>query len=71
VAAVNGVCKIWVHHRGYGFITTDDGQDIFVHVTALATDIYSLAVGDRVTFDVVESDRKRGTKMAKNVRMVE
>jgi hypothetical protein len=30
-----------------------------------------LAVGDSVTFDVVDSDRKPGSKMAKNVRRVE
>lgn len=71
VAIVNGVVKKWIHHRGFGFITTETGDDIFCHVTALKTGTYSLAVGDSVTFDVVDSDRKPGSKMAKNVRRVE
>ena len=70
VAIVNGVVKKWIHHRGFGFITTETSA-IFCHVTALKTGTYSLAVGDSVTFDVDDSDRKPGSKMAKNVRRVE
>jgi CspA family cold shock protein len=70
VAIVNGVVKKWIHHRGFGFIATETGDDIFCHVTALKTGTYSLAVGDSVTFDVVDSDRKPGSKMAKEGRVI-
>ena len=71
VAIMNGVVKKWIHHRGFGFITTETGDEIFCHVTALKTGTFSLSVGDSVTFDVVDSDQKPGSKMAKNVRRVE
>src|SRR5262249_6348995 len=48
VAIVNGVVKKWIHHRGFGFITTETGDEIFCHVTALKTGTYSLSVGDSV-----------------------
>jgi CspA family cold shock protein len=71
VAAVNGTCKKWIHHRGFGFLIAESGEEIFCHVTQLRTGAQSLVVGQRVTFDIVDSDRKPGSKMAKNVRMSE
>ncbi|MCD2256112.1 cold-shock protein [Agrilactobacillus fermenti] len=54
----NGTVKWFNAEKGYGFITTDTGNDVFVHFSAIQGDGYkSLDEGQKVTFDVEESDR--------------
>ncbi|MFD1672116.1 cold-shock protein [Agrilactobacillus yilanensis] len=54
----NGTVKWFNADKGYGFITTDEGNDIFVHFSAIQGDGYkSLDEGQKVSFDVEESDR--------------
>lgn len=62
-----GTVKWFSDQKGFGFITGDDGQEVFVHWTALdaSRDRASLRDGERVEFDTT-SDAK-GTK-AVNVR---
>ena len=62
-----GHVKFWDISKGYGFITTDDDQDIFVHKSGLDITLNSvdLKEGLRLKFDV-RSDIK-GDK-AINVR---
>lgn len=49
----NGSVKWFNDAKGYGFITTDEGKDVFVHFSAIQGDGYrSLAEGDSVSFDV-------------------
>ncbi|HAK60017.1 MAG TPA: cold-shock protein [Nitrospiraceae bacterium] len=49
----NGTVKWFNDSKGYGFITTDEGQDIFVHYSAVQGEGFkSLAEGDSVSFDV-------------------
>ncbi|GAA4403388.1 cold shock domain-containing protein [Fodinibacter luteus] len=44
--------------KGFGFITPDSGgQDVFVHVRALADGLPELSEGGRVTYDTVASER--------------
>jgi CspA family cold shock protein len=44
--------------KGYGFIQQDNGPDVFVHYSSISSDGFkTLAEGQRVQFDVVESDR--------------
>ena len=44
--------------KGFGFITPDSGgPDVFVHVRALPEGLQDLEEGDRVTYDIVESER--------------
>jgi CspA family cold shock protein len=53
-----GKVKWFNTRKGYGFISTDDGADIFVHYSNIAADGYkTLAEGDAVTFDVVEGEK--------------
>ena len=54
----DGTVKWFNPRKGYGFIATTDGRDIFVHYSSIGGDGYkTLAEGDPVTFDVVEGDK--------------
>ncbi len=44
--------------KGFGFLATDDGEDVFVHASALPAGVTSLKQGARVEFGIV--DGKRG-----------
>ncbi len=50
--------------RGFGFITGDDGKDVYVHSSAIEGGA-TLAVGDEVEYEVEQGDR--GPR-AKNVK---
>ncbi|MFH1722011.1 MAG: cold shock domain-containing protein [Candidatus Altiarchaeota archaeon] len=62
---VDGTVKFFNSTKNFGFINGDDGQDYFVHGSAIK-DEKNLKEGDRVTFDSVEGDR--GPK-AENVKI--
>jgi len=64
-----GYVKSWDSSKGFGFIETDDDEDLFVHVSDLDITIKGkrLVEGQRVSFDV-KSDY-RGDK-AVHVRIV-
>ena len=49
----NGTVKWFNSSKGYGFIATEDGEDVFVHFNAIISDGYkSLDEGDQVQFEV-------------------
>ncbi len=53
-----GVVKWFSDKKGYGFIERESGKDLFVHYTAITMQGFkTLAQGDRVNFDIEESDR--------------
>jgi len=55
-----GAVKWFNASKGYGFIQTEEGEDLFVHFSAIQADGYrSLTDGDRVEFDVVDSNKGR------------
>jgi len=48
-----GKVKWFNAQKGYGFITSDEGEDVFVHYSAIAgSGFRSLEEGQRVEFDV-------------------
>jgi CspA family cold shock protein len=54
----HGTVKWFNAEKGYGFITREDGSDVFVHFSAIQGDGYkTLEEGQSVTFDIEESDR--------------
>lgn len=54
----DGTVSWYDEAKGFGFIAPDSGgPDVFVHVRALADDLPELLEGDRVTYDVVPSER--------------
>jgi cold shock protein len=55
---MTGTVKWFNADKGYGFISTEEGKDVFVHFSAIQTDGYkSLEEGSKVEFNVVNSDR--------------
>ena len=54
--------------KGFGFLATDDGEDVFVHASALPDGATSLKQGARVEFGIV--DGKRG-KQALSLTVLE
>ncbi len=55
---MKGTVKWFDAGKGYGFITADNGKDVFVHYSAIQTDGYkSLAEGDQVEFEIKNGDR--------------
>lgn len=55
---MTGKVKWFNTEKGYGFITSDEGKDIFVHYSAIQADGFrSLEEGQKVSFEIVESDR--------------
>ncbi|KAB1964589.1 cold-shock protein [Lacticaseibacillus paracasei] len=54
----HGTVKWFNAEKGYGFITREDGSDVFVHFSAIRGDGYkTLEEGQAVTFEVEDSDR--------------
>ncbi|TCK03938.1 cold-shock protein [Phorcysia thermohydrogeniphila] len=55
---LTGTVKWFDSKKGYGFITADNGQDVFVHYTGISgTGFRTLEEGERVSFNVMESDK--------------
>jgi len=63
-----GSVKWFNEKKGYGFIQQENGQDLFVHYTAIQSEGFkTLTEGQRVRFEVEETPK--GPK-AKNVQVV-
>ncbi len=55
---MNGTVKWFNDSKGFGFITSENGQDLFVHHSDIKSEGYrSLAEGAKVTFDEVEGQK--------------
>lgn len=54
----NGVVKWFNATKGYGFITAEDGKDVFVHFSAIKEEGFkTLEEGQRVSFEVVDGQK--------------
>ncbi len=54
----SGKVKWFKDDKGYGFIETEDGSDVFVHHSDIQGGGFkSLVEGDAVTFDVVDGEK--------------
>ena len=59
----NGKVKWFSNQKGYGFIQTDDGKDIFVHFSAIQSEGFkTLTQGQDVEFEI--SDGPKGPQAA-------
>ena len=61
---MKGKIKWYNYRKGYGFIESEDGKEVFVHQTAIPLGI-QLNEEDKVGFDIEDTDRG---KQAKNLK---
>jgi cold shock protein len=55
---LKGTVKWFNAEKGYGFISIEDGEDVFVHFSAIQGDGFkSLDEGQSVEFDITEGNR--------------
>ncbi len=53
-----GVVKWFSNQKGYGFITPDNGKDVFVHFSAIQGDGYkTLNEGEAVEFEITQGPK--------------
>ncbi|MFX0198941.1 MAG: cold-shock protein [Candidatus Hodarchaeota archaeon] len=63
-----GIVKWFSQKKGYGFIRREDGQDLFVHISALnSSGLQNIREGDRVSFEMEETAKG---PQATNVKML-
>lgn len=57
---MKGTVKWFNDSKGYGFIEQPDGEDVFVHFSAIETEGFrTLSEGEVVEFEVRDSDKGR------------
>ncbi|WP_430884326.1 cold-shock protein [Fusibacter sp. JL216-2] len=55
---MNGTVKWFNAEKGYGFITSEEGNDVFVHFSQINKDGYkTLEEGENVTFELAEGPK--------------
>ena len=55
---MTGKVKWFNSEKGYGFITTEEGNDIFAHFSQIQKDGFkTLEEGEAVSFEVVDGDK--------------
>ncbi len=65
---MKGTVKWFNSEKGYGFITPETGDDVFVHFSAIQAEGFkALDEGQQVEFDVV--DGNRGKQAANVIRL--
>ncbi|GAA1144408.1 cold-shock protein [Nesterenkonia lutea] len=63
-----GKVKWFDAEKGFGFLTSDDGQEVFLHSSALPAGVPSVKAGTRMEYGI--ADGRRG-KQALSVRILE
>ncbi|MFY9304269.1 MAG: cold shock domain-containing protein [Rhodoluna sp.] len=63
-----GKVKFFDEEKGFGFIASDEGQEVFLHISALPEGVTEVKPGSRVEFGIV--DGKKGAQ-ALSVRILE
>ncbi|MCP2030185.1 CspA family cold shock protein [Okibacterium sp. HSC-33S16] len=63
-----GKVKFYDDEKGFGFISSDDGQEVFLHASALPAGVTSVKAGTRLEFGI--ADGKRGVQ-ALSVRVLD
>ncbi|PPV32979.1 cold-shock protein [Clostridioides difficile] len=54
----NGIVKWFNNEKGFGFISVEGEDDVFVHFSAIQNDGYkTLEEGEKVSFDITQGNR--------------
>ena len=68
---MKGTVKWFNNQKGYGFISDEEGNDVFVHFSAIVGDGYkTLVEGQKVTYDVEADPKDESKSRATNVVVV-
>jgi CspA family cold shock protein len=63
-----GTVKWFNDKKGFGFISIEGGEDIFVHHTAIESDGFrTLEEGDKVEFEIVKGDKGDKAEKVKKI----
>jgi CspA family cold shock protein len=63
IVGVQGTVKWFNAKKGFGFIEQEEGEDVFVHYSAIETPGFkTLEEGEKVTFEVEENDKGLSAK---------
>ncbi len=63
-----GTVKWFNDKKGFGFISIEDGEDIYVHHTAIENDGFrTLEEGDKVEFEIVKGDKGDKAEQVKKI----
>lgn len=55
---MTGKCKWFNEKKGFGFLTGDDGNEVFVHYSGIVgMKFKTLTEGDSVKYDIIETER--------------
>ena len=66
---MKGTVKWFNDEKGFGFITAEDGKDVFAHFSQIQSEGFKkLTEGEEVTFDVVKGDKGPQASNIKSVR---
>ena len=66
---MRGIVKWFNNEKGYGFITNEEGQDVFVHYTGIESEGFkTLKDGDNVNFNINKVEKGL---QAFNVKVIE
>ncbi len=66
---LEGKVKWFDNKKGYGFISREDGEDVFVHFSSIESDGFrTLQEGQSVTFEITNGDKG---PQASNVKFTE
>ncbi len=65
---ISGTVKWFNTSKGFGFILTEDGREVFVHYTDIVSDGFrNLSEGDPVKFNII--DKRKGLRAAEVTRI--
>ena len=54
---MDGTVKWFDKKKGYGFIESDQGAEVFVHYTSFTENLNTLDEGQQVSFDIVDGEK--------------
>ena len=69
-----GTIKLYLKPKGFGYVTTDNGDDAFFHISQVGAELMSLLKtnhyhNEPISFDLEPSEKKEGEYQAKNINI--